>query len=475
MYTFSPNTKIESAKVNSNFAEVSALAGGWATNSDTPSYVQGNGNGEFKLRITGVDRTTVYYAGHKGKVTRSGSIATQSLDLESGSSQYASDSSLTGISFTDDYTVEALVKPESRTLGTVLSRWDGGTNGWRVIINQIGQILIQGVSGGTTDYATSNQSVPIGEWSHIAATLDMSAGTATIYINGASVPLAYTNGAGTSLAQGTANLQLGAANSTDFFDGKIAEVRLWNAVRTAAQIRDNAGKHLTGSETNLIGYWKLDNSYNDSTSNANHLSASGSPVFSTDHLFSSTEHFVITKSEYTGGNTDLTVLMPFGSAMPNETLSNFYYSAARSPSGFPSDRTKWQVSAEFHTNFLQNTPTSGTWYNVGHQISVPLGGWDISYQGRFYVSRGTSGGVTVAGTLSDANNTASDNNMTSKAEDVLGAAGAIIMNSSKKRGLQLLSQTTYYLNIMTDTASMGNIYMLGDTGSTKIIAECAYI
>ena len=57
---------------------------------------------------------------------------------------------------------------------------------------------------------------------------------------------------------------------------------MWSDIRTASEIADNAGVELTGSEGNLVGYWKLNNDYTDETSNGNDLTASGSPVFSTN-------------------------------------------------------------------------------------------------------------------------------------------------------------------------------------------------
>jgi hypothetical protein len=70
-----------------------------------------------------------------------------------------------------------------------------------------------------------------------------------------------------------------------FPDGLMDEVRVWNDVRTAQEISDNYEKEISGGSANLQGYWKLNNNYTDETSNGNDLTASGSPVFSTDVPF----------------------------------------------------------------------------------------------------------------------------------------------------------------------------------------------
>jgi hypothetical protein len=61
---------------------------------------------------------------------------------------------------------------------------------------------------------------------------------------------------------------------------------MWDDIRTADEIRGNMNRELVGNETNLVGYWKFNNNYLDETSNNNDLTASGSPVFSTDYAFS---------------------------------------------------------------------------------------------------------------------------------------------------------------------------------------------
>lgn len=42
------------------------------------------------------------------------------------------------------------------------------------------------------------------------------------------------------------------------FLGKMDEIRIWDDVRTPAEIQDNMHSELTGSESGLVGYWKFD-------------------------------------------------------------------------------------------------------------------------------------------------------------------------------------------------------------------------
>jgi len=67
----------------------------------------------------------------------------------------------------------------------------------------------------------------------------------------------------------------------NLFNGTIDEIRIWNVARTEEGIRANMCKKLTGSESGLIGYWRLDEgsgtTANDATSNDNHGTLINSP------------------------------------------------------------------------------------------------------------------------------------------------------------------------------------------------------
>jgi len=61
---------------------------------------------------------------------------------------------------------------------------------------------------------------------------------------------------GCLLGQEQDNLGGGFAESQEL-DGMIDDVRIWNAARSATEIANNRNSELTGSESGLIGYWKL--------------------------------------------------------------------------------------------------------------------------------------------------------------------------------------------------------------------------
>ena len=138
-------------------------------------------------------------------------------------------------------------------------------------VNQNGSIVID--SGGQLKFALAGTGGPTagpvitdGNWHHVAAVMD--SGTMRLYVDGDEVGTL----AGQSPNVTNNNFFIGVSNaSNNYFTGQIAEVRFWNDVRTATEIDDNMDKTLVGNESNLVGYWPLD----DTGSTAENLVSGG--------------------------------------------------------------------------------------------------------------------------------------------------------------------------------------------------------
>lgn len=358
---------------------LSSAGAGWDTSPDTFTYASNAGDGEYTVTAPG-DVTTRYSPGMKFRVTRGTAPPTQSTDLESSSSQYASDTSLTGITFTDDFTVEAWIKLESYAVGsysTILARRQS-SGGWSVGLDDKGRVDIVGfdTSGANVKRGISYQSVPLNKWVHVAATLDLSGSTSTIYLNGKLIASQFTTiGTITTITQ-TSDLAIGRAgnSSTEYFDGKIADVRLWNAIRTGTQIRDNMNIQLVGNETNLIGYWKLNGNFNDSTSNANNLTAGGGAVATNvDNPMNTIEYAEIIKASYSAPNTTLILKTAEGFNIPNLTLNSAGYSTAHAPLNFPikAQRTTLLGNVVFGTNYSSSSTSAAQVPGMSITANVP--------------------------------------------------------------------------------------------------------
>ncbi|MGH1395676.1 MAG: hypothetical protein ACRAVC_16855, partial [Trichormus sp.] len=67
------------------------------------------------------------------------------------------------------------------------------------------------------------------------------------------------------LDKATASLIIGQnqTEETQYYDIAIAEVRLWKIARTQDQIKANMSRRLTDVESDLVGYWRLDDGGED--------------------------------------------------------------------------------------------------------------------------------------------------------------------------------------------------------------------
>lgn len=444
---------------------------GWVSLSGVTSLstVSGynHGNREYELTAS-TDLTAVLSPGMRLKVTRATSPPTQCADLEASSSQYASKTSPAGLTFTDDFTCEAWIKPESYTLGGIVARRNGSTEGWCFRINADGAIALIGLRIASNNKSvTTDQAVPLGQWTHVAATFDMSASTGTTYFDGVSVPNTIsTTGTASALVQGTTALVVGAEQSagTNTFDGKIADVRVWSAIRTATQIKDNMNQQLVGDETNLVAYFKLNGDLNDSTSNANNLTGqAGAVATNADNPMNSTEYAIVTKVS----STLVTVFTGIQYNIPNATLSNIYYSHAKTPFGFSASKDIWTVSSVLVTNRARTNTAYGS---LTDYLVVPIGAWELSIQGVVEILTDASTSTRFAFvTLSSDASTETNPDTTivavSKAEGTSTQGGGATARAVDY--INLSSQTTYTL--LGKAISAGTLNLFSSTAQPTLV------
>jgi hypothetical protein len=107
-------------------------------------------------------------------------------------------------------------------------------------------------------------------WHHIAASYNSSDGAIRMYIDGVLVVSVTHDYPGILKNYGSWNapIIMGSdygglyENQSDRqFRGSLSDIRIWNVVRSAADISANFRQRLTGNETGLVGYWKLHQGY----------------------------------------------------------------------------------------------------------------------------------------------------------------------------------------------------------------------
>jgi len=135
---------------------------------------------------------------------------------------------------------------------------------------------------GGNNYTGSSNTFESGQWHHIVMVVD-SSGNGKLYINGGH-EATWSNGSNSSVNRFSIGQEWDSATkASDFFDGKIDEVAIWNVALSAADVTAlyNSGNGLKASadsgnydnSDDLIGYWKFNegtgSTLTDSTSNSN--------------------------------------------------------------------------------------------------------------------------------------------------------------------------------------------------------------
>jgi hypothetical protein len=458
-------------------------ANGWEVSPYTYSVTSGynKGNREFDITVANADVTSVYSVGQKLRLTRGTIPGTQCANFVLASSQYASraSGSVTGTisTFTDDITTEAWINPTTygATDLSIVARYDGANNGWGMRMRSDGRIGMFGGNAGTSDEVNTRISANLNMWTHIAGQMDMSANTGAIYFNGVSVPVVLTSTAATAWVNG-GPLEIGGYNgAAAFFNGKISDVRVWNIIRTQTQIRDNMYQALVGTETNLVGYWKLNGDFVDSTTSVNTLTASGGVAATTlDHPHKLTEYAVIVKMAYGAPNTTVTVQTAQGYGIPNQTLTAPYYSAQADPYGFPTNRTLWDQIITWRSDFNTGAVAANVVTNMGSmKIDLPTGAWDLGYDVYGIVTHAGAGFLDQRFSLSTSTSVFdsrwnSSNNLVS---------GAMIEVDGVQHALYpaaVTTQTPYYL-LSASAVATTTQYLRGTTVDCIIRARFAYV
>jgi hypothetical protein len=356
---------------------LSSTAGGWTSLPFSLVYGANNGGKEFTVTATG-DLTSLLTPGMKMQVTRNTAFA-------SASSQYATKSSPSGITFTSAFTCEAWVYMNSYTGQTqmIVNRMDaaGTSGGWRLYITSGGQVdLDYGTSSSFTTFLTY-QAIPTNQWVHIAGVISStSSKTGAIYINGVSVSTSNPNTAATSLTQASVDLRIGAGSATPtntYFNGYMSEVRVWSVAQTQSAIQSNMGINLVGTETNLVALFKGNSAFTDATSNANNLTATNSAIATqAANPYNAIEYANIRAISYSSPTTTITLFTSDAGTIPNETLNTPFYSPTKNPFGLPEVlNSKILGQIIWCTNITSTATGTGTQLSGATMtMTIPAGG-----------------------------------------------------------------------------------------------------
>jgi len=377
---------------------LSGSGSGWIPNVlPAPDTVTNNGNRSYDLVFNSTDLTDTVSEGMRLRTTRTVSAPTQCADLESGSSQHFTVTNAVGLATGTTWTWKVKIKPESYTTG-VIAAIDDGTNRVQLVQNSSGQIEIHGGATGALDIVSSYQSVELGKWQDVTASITIGTPTGEIRINDTVVPSFVTASAATTMTiSGDEEIYIGRNTAGSYYDGKICQVALFNAVISYETLKTYSGQTMTGSETSCEGFWSLDGVLTDSSANANTLVAGGGAVATAtdtpfgNYLGGTLDYAIITKKAFST-NTTLTVQVPEGCTIPTSGgVSAVAYSTQSVPFNFPRDSGRWTILSLLNTNSVTaSNATFGSFISAGWKLNVPVGRFNLGWKGQLDNATATS-------------------------------------------------------------------------------------
>ncbi len=244
--------------------------------SRVPITVNVNSNPSPTAPTITANGTTTFCNG--GSVTLNSNVGNNSaLNFVKTSSQYVSVPHSASINLGATFTMEAWVKYSGSNV-TILDKgdydflWSLNPN---INSNQMGFYT---KNTGVWSYSTGI--VPQNTWTHVAITLN--AGTLTFYINGVA-----SGTAAVTFSQDNQPMNIGRQQPTfcvcNHFNGSMDELRLWNIVRTPAQMLTNMNNTIPTNSAGLAAYYKFDEGTGtttaDATGNGNNGTLINSPTW----------------------------------------------------------------------------------------------------------------------------------------------------------------------------------------------------
>ncbi len=203
----------------------------------------------------------------------SGYDATVPLYVNTAGQALAFDGAADHVSFTNAtlaahpltaITIEGWIRTSGAD-GTIMVIGDTTGSGSGITVDVNGGHL--GFTVGNGSEVGSGISVDDGVWHYVALTL--SGGTANLYLDGNSIPVATVSG------QASLSISNGSGSFGGGFGGDMSDLRVWDYARTGSEIASNMDHRLTGQEAGLVDNWRLDDVYSlegryapDTTGNA---------------------------------------------------------------------------------------------------------------------------------------------------------------------------------------------------------------
>ena len=166
-----------------------------------------------------------------------------------------------------DISIEAWVNPRSIGFQRIFFAQASNTNYITLATGTVNTIYFYVIVNATTYSASTTAALAQNTWTHVAATWNSGSNTPLIYFNG----VLQTTGSGGTSSSGTSGLvTIGTrpGGGTQYFNGALDELRVWNKTLSACEINDNMNRSIIGAQTSLI----MNYNFNSGVASGNNIS-----------------------------------------------------------------------------------------------------------------------------------------------------------------------------------------------------------
>jgi hypothetical protein len=275
-------------------------------------------------------------------------------------------------------------------------------------------------------------------WNHIAMVYDGS--VESIYINGV-VDTSFVTPGGNVHIDRNDIISIGAYSwvfspyHSDFLNGTLDEVRVWNIGETPAQIVANMNRRLTGTETGLVGYWGFDEGSGtlagDSSGNGNTGTLVNSPTWVLSTVPLPIQLASLEASTVTGNGVTLT-----WSTLSETNNYGFYVQRNGTDLTFVAGHG---TSLQLHTYSYTDNPSSGRYQYRLKQVDLDGTATlseslviDVAGPSRFTLNQNYPNPFNPSTQI--AFSVTKDGPVSLRVYDVVGREVATLVNESRKAG-----------------------------------------
>lgn len=151
---------------------------------------------------------------------------------------------------TSDFTIESWVNPRGSVFARIFFAQSSTSNFVSLGTNTGNTIYFYVIKNGTTVSVATTASIPQNQWTHVAARWTSASSSAQVFFNG----VLQSAGSGGSSSTGTSGtVTIGArTGGSQYFNGQLDELRVWNSAISQCQILANMNNTLPATQSGLI-------------------------------------------------------------------------------------------------------------------------------------------------------------------------------------------------------------------------------